>query len=120
MLKIISTTEKDDETREPLFWSNKMGWVDLDSADRYEANDWTLPMGGEWIENPRLVRCLVSWRYDGEDGIRTGDMVATLAFPMPLWEIQRLREWVVDEQPAPDDTMVSRDWVTIPSISPID
>jgi len=120
MLEIISLTEVDDETREPLFWSNKDGWVDQASADVYATKQWDLPIGGEWIENPRLVRCLISWRYDGDAGIITGDMIATLVFPMPKWEIDRLKEWVADEQPAPDDAIVNKDWVTILSICPID
>jgi hypothetical protein len=48
---VISTTEKDDETDEPLYWSNDDGWVDLGSATRFSSEEkkkLDLPIGGKW------------------------------------------------------------------------
>lgn len=50
---IISTTEKDDETGKPLYWSNDDGWVDLGSATRFSSEEkkkLNLPVGGKWWE----------------------------------------------------------------------
>lgn len=48
---IRSKTERDDETGKPLYWSNVDGWVDRDSATRFEEKEtWygTLPtVGGQ-------------------------------------------------------------------------
>ncbi len=49
MRLIRSKTERDDETGEPLFWSNEDGWVDLESADWFDG-DYSLPIGGEWVK----------------------------------------------------------------------
>ena len=52
---IASTCERDDETGEPLFWSNEYGWVSLDSATRfrgYESLRFCPPAGGEWQQLP--------------------------------------------------------------------
>lgn len=35
MLYICSTSEVDDETGEPLYWSDKYGWVELSEASEY-------------------------------------------------------------------------------------
>ena len=40
-----------DETEEPLYWSNEMGWVSRDSAMRFtedERKAFNLPVGGRW------------------------------------------------------------------------
>jgi hypothetical protein len=50
---IRSKTEKDDQTQQPLYWSNKDGWVDKKSADRFrpfEKASLRLPIGGEWVK----------------------------------------------------------------------
>lgn len=44
--------EIDDETGKPLYWSNDMGWVDKDSADKFthaEKKRLNLPMGGKYV-----------------------------------------------------------------------
>ena len=52
---IRSTIETDDETGEPLFWSNDQGWVDFASASPHvfvsprEFAECSLPIGGEWV-----------------------------------------------------------------------
>jgi hypothetical protein len=48
---IEAITERDDETGEPLFWSNQMGWVSLPDATLFteaERNRLNLPIGGTW------------------------------------------------------------------------
>lgn len=48
---IISLTERDDETDQPLWWNNEMGWVDWELADEFDEIDkrsFNLPIGGEW------------------------------------------------------------------------
>jgi hypothetical protein len=50
---IRATDERDDETNEPLYWSNTDGWVDKASAARFtqhERDTVSLPIGGEWVE----------------------------------------------------------------------
>lgn len=52
MLHIRSTSEVDDETGEPLYWSDSFGWVDLTEASEYtqEQADATshLPVDSYW------------------------------------------------------------------------
>jgi hypothetical protein len=51
-LVVQSRTEKDDETGEPLYWNNKIGWVDKKNATRFMIDDTStlhLPLGGMWI-----------------------------------------------------------------------
>lgn len=58
---LIQGTDHDDETGKPLYWSNKLGWVDKDSATRFNTrqmhNSDTAPlyMGGAagWILEER-------------------------------------------------------------------
>jgi len=48
---IISETERDDETGEPLWWNNQIGWVDKSLADEFDDTDkreFNLPIGGRW------------------------------------------------------------------------
>jgi hypothetical protein len=60
---IVSSTERDDSTDEPLCWSNEFGWVAADSglatlfthAERYRL---TLPINGIWED--WSARCLSS------------------------------------------------------------
>ena len=40
---------------EPLFWSNDLGWVELESATRFTINERAVlnpPLGGIWAEDP--------------------------------------------------------------------
>jgi hypothetical protein len=37
----------------PLYWNNKMGWVDLEEADVFTQSEFEtlhLPIGGQWLE----------------------------------------------------------------------
>jgi hypothetical protein len=56
MVKYIirATDERDDETDEPLYWCNEWGWVGRESADTFDDQEGTLPMGGVWekLSNP--------------------------------------------------------------------
>jgi len=48
---IKSEDEVDDETGNPLFWSNRFGWTSILNADQYtprEKEITHLPLGGEW------------------------------------------------------------------------
>lgn len=48
--------EKDEDTGEPLYWSNTDGWVDLSNASTYpiyEVNSVHLPIGGKWTPLPK-------------------------------------------------------------------
>ena len=40
--------EIDEETQEPLYWSNDDGWVSRDTATQFDSNNYTLPHGGAW------------------------------------------------------------------------
>ena len=57
---ICSLVEKDEETEEPLFWSNKDGWVFLATATVFTAAErkWaTLPFAEKrpvWVELPTI------------------------------------------------------------------
>ena len=47
MYIIASNTESD------LFWSNEIGWVDVNSATQFSSDDrfnLNLPIGGDWVE----------------------------------------------------------------------
>lgn len=49
---IRSRIDKDEATGYPLYWSNKTGWVDKKSADRFkgfEKLSLRLPLDGEWV-----------------------------------------------------------------------
>lgn len=49
---IKSMTETDEETGEPLFWNNQMGWVHLAAADRFtygETRRLGRPVGSVWL-----------------------------------------------------------------------
>ena len=54
MYIIRSTTERDDATGRPLYWSNRDGWVYQDDAtvflDTEQAVYMWLPIGGAWEE----------------------------------------------------------------------
>jgi len=51
--RIKSLTEKDDDGRS-LFWSNKIGWVSIDSSDTFtekQSKTFRLPVGNcKWVE----------------------------------------------------------------------
>jgi predicted DNA-binding WGR domain protein len=50
---IVSKTEKDDITGEPLYWNNDDGWTVKEGATQFtedEAKTLNLPMLGEWIK----------------------------------------------------------------------
>lgn len=50
---IKSKTETDSETGEPLYWHNKDGWVEIESAtwfSKEETKTLTLPTSGKWVE----------------------------------------------------------------------
>jgi hypothetical protein len=50
--------ERDEETGEPLYWSNASGWSDKASATSFtadEINSVNLPIGGEWELNLFVV-----------------------------------------------------------------
>ena len=36
---VVSTCERDDETGEPLYWSNEDGWTSLDLATRFSSEE---------------------------------------------------------------------------------
>jgi hypothetical protein len=42
--------EIDDETGEPLYWSNDMGWVGKSEADKFRSKKNNPPMGGKWVK----------------------------------------------------------------------
>lgn len=44
----IRSDTPDPLDNEALYWSNVDGWVDLGSADRFDAPDGNLPIGGQW------------------------------------------------------------------------
>lgn len=49
--RIISKTERDQETGAPLYWSNRNGWVGKADSDRFtdaETRSYNLPIGGRW------------------------------------------------------------------------
>jgi len=49
---ITAIDEIDDETSNPMFWSNADGWTSRDQADRFNAeehNRLSLPIGGQWM-----------------------------------------------------------------------
>jgi len=52
-LIIRSISEIDQETFEPLYWSEDDGWVDLYLATRFPEEEallfLNLPCGGEWV-----------------------------------------------------------------------
>jgi hypothetical protein len=77
LYKIYSKEEKDDETNEPLCWSNEMGWVDRKDATIFteKQKEWiNLPLGGMWEKYPRLGRVCVNTGYvvdlDNEDMVQ--------------------------------------------------
>ena len=48
---VESTTDWDEETITPLFWSNEDGWVDRASATIFPTKEGlNLPIGGKWVE----------------------------------------------------------------------
>lgn len=51
-LILRSINEMDDETWEPLYWSNEYGWVGIEEATKYTEEDaqsyLNLPHGSEW------------------------------------------------------------------------
>ena len=50
---IRSTTERDSETNQPLYWNNRDGWVSREDADEFgiiERRELNLPIGGRWEE----------------------------------------------------------------------
>ena len=53
---IRSNVEKDDETRELLYWSNHMGWVSWECADSFSDEDRAcfqhIPLDSEWVVCP--------------------------------------------------------------------
>lgn len=54
---VESLREKDEDTGEPLYWSNAEGWVDLANATYFkieEANSVNLPIGGVWVRAPEM------------------------------------------------------------------
>lgn len=89
--RIRSTVARDDETGEPLYWSNVDGWGHRSTADIYPDRSGDLPLGGaEWERGPstsapelyRFVVCLndVSdawiefyWSEDAEHAVEQAD-----------------------------------------------
>jgi hypothetical protein len=55
--RIRSIRERDEDTGNPLYWSDEMGWVDRASADTMDLGPsyWTLPMGGEWERDDTAI-----------------------------------------------------------------
>lgn len=50
--KIVNHNEIDDETFKSLYWNNKDGWIDEESADIFYSEGlpkFNLPIGGEWV-----------------------------------------------------------------------
>ena len=44
--------ERDEDTGEPLYWSNSCGWVNREHASGFsleEVNSLNLPIGGRWV-----------------------------------------------------------------------
>lgn len=48
---VVSVDQKDDETGEPLYWSNLQGWVGFSAASVFDSQDYNLPVGGSWEEH---------------------------------------------------------------------
>jgi hypothetical protein len=49
--RIRSTRETCQDSGKPLYWSNADGWVDRESADKFDEGDrmmLCLPMGAKW------------------------------------------------------------------------
>ena len=53
------------------FWSNSMGWVDLDDATRFERPEGFIPVAGEWFplseEMHPIVRFLSVMYFEGHE-----------------------------------------------------
>ena len=52
---VVSTSERDEETGEPLYWSNEYGWASLDAATRFtgaESLRFCLPAASAWQQLP--------------------------------------------------------------------
>lgn len=63
---IYSEEERDDETNEPLYWSNELGWVDITDATKFTEDEkevLTPPLSGKYIKFPRLGRVCVNTGY---------------------------------------------------------
>ena len=79
---IESSSEKDDETGESLYWSNELGWVDKESATRFSTGDIGnvyKPIGGLWVDVKRdnIVR---QWEKELRD-----DMWTFWLYGPPMW-----------------------------------
>lgn len=51
----VKDLDRDEETREPLFWSNQFGFCTLPDADVFtlkESKAFALPVGGVWVRLP--------------------------------------------------------------------
>ena len=72
-----------------LYWSNETGWVDLDSADRFndkERRSLNLPMEGYWIPL-WSVDCIQFARFIAEceaNGVFSGQAMNSVAESMDL------------------------------------
>jgi hypothetical protein len=68
--RIRSLTEIDDDTLAPLYWSNRDGWVDRQSAGIFsdaERKRLRLPIGGEWaVTAPGAGRTILPPRTAGQ------------------------------------------------------
>lgn len=46
---VRSTSQKDDETGEFLYWNNTFGWVDKESAEIFDSNDFSQYLPAESV-----------------------------------------------------------------------
>lgn len=83
----------DEETGEPLYWSNVDGWVDYSSATRFteeEMRQFGLPADGIWEQSSVVVvfgfrKPIILETYDTDDTIIRG--LQTLSWPKVSGEL---------------------------------
>jgi hypothetical protein len=63
----------DEEDHKPLYWSNKLGWVDFNSATVFEARELigiNLPDGAEciaWLNQNGIIDYAVEIHYEYQE-----------------------------------------------------